>query len=250
ASALIRRRTANYVPAVIASTLMVKNPAHNGFEVEYEKPLAYDLVRLDRPVTLRSLAAAEGVDLEDLQRLNPELRTEVTPGGPGGYDIKGPAGTQAAVLTAFAAAPTAGPPRYRRYAAHRGDTIASVARRFKVSPAAVSSANGLPQTAPLKKGKVVLIPRAEPVRVASNSVKPSRGSSAIKPAKAKAKVADAAPVETAAKHYTVRGGDTLYRIAAKHGTTVAQLLAFNSLIAPGSIKPGDTLKIPARSRQN
>src|SRR5262249_58931560 len=103
---------------------------------------------------------------------------------------RGPAGPRPPVLPASAAAPTARPPSYRRYTAHRGDTIASVARRFKVSPAAVSSANGLPQTAPLKKGKVVLIPRAEPVRVASNSVKPSRGSSAIKPAKAKAQVAD------------------------------------------------------------
>ena len=250
ASGLIKPQTVNYVPGVIASTLIARNPAHYGFEVEYEKPLAYDLVRLDRPVTLRSLAAAEGVELEDLQRLNPELRTEVTPGGPGGYDIKVPVGSQVAVLTAFAAAPTARPPSYRRYTAHRGDTIASVARRFKLSPAAVSSANGLPQNASLKKGKVVLIPKPEPVRVASKSVKPSkasRASSGTDLAKVKPKTAPAEPVQTAAKHYTVRGGDTLYRIAVKHGTTVAQLLAFNSLIAPSTIKPGDTLKIPAKT---
>jgi membrane-bound lytic murein transglycosylase D len=248
ASGLIKPQTVNYVPAVIASTLIVRNPAHYGFEVEYEAPLDYDLVRIDRPVSLRSLAAAEGVDLEDLQKLNPELRTEVTPGGPGGYDLKVPVGAQVAVLTAFAAAPTARPPSYRRYTARRGDTIASVARKFKVAPASLSSANGLPQNASLKKGKVVLIPKAEPVRVASKSVKPASGSSATKQARAKPKTAPAAPVETAAKHYTVRGGDTLYRIAVKHGTTVAQLLAFNSLIAPGTIRPGDTLKIPAKTR--
>jgi membrane-bound lytic murein transglycosylase D len=248
ASGLIKPQTVNYVPAVIASTLIVRNPAHYGFEVEYEAPLDYDLVRIDRPVSLRSLAAAEGVDLEDLQKLNPELRTEVTPGGPGGYDLKVPVGTQVAVLTAFAAAPTARPPSYRHYTARRGDTIASVARKFKVAPASLSSANGLPQNASLKKGKVVLIPKAEPVRVASKSVKPASGSSATKQARVKPKTAPAAPVETAAKHYTVRGGDTLYRIAVKHGTTVAQLLAFNSLIAPGTIRPGDTLKIPTKTR--
>ena len=153
ASGLIKPQTVNYVPAVIASTLIAKNPSHYGFEVDYEEALDYDLVHLDRPVTLRSLAAAESVDLEDLQKLNPELRTEVTPGGPGGYDIKIPVGTQVAVLTAFAAAPTARPPSYRRYTARRGDTIASVARKFKVPPAAVSSANGLPQNAPPRRAR-------------------------------------------------------------------------------------------------
>ena len=247
ASGQIKPQTVNYVPGVIASTLIAKNPAHYGFEIEYEKPLAYDLVRLDRPVSLRHLAAAEDVSLEDLQMLNPELRTEVAPGGPGGYDMKVPVGAQVAVLTAFAAAPTAKPPTYRKYSARRGDTIASVAHRFHVSPAAVSAANGLPQNASLKKGKVVLIPRAEPVRVASKAVKPSRAASPTKVAKAKTRNPPAAPVHAAAKQYKVRGGDTLYAIAVKHGTTVAQLLAFNSLITPATIKPGDTLKIPAKS---
>jgi LysM repeat protein len=44
--------------------------------------------------------------------------------------------------------------------------------------------------------------------------------------------------------YRVRRGDTLYRIALRHGTTVARILAINSLPAPTSIKPGDRLKIP------
>jgi len=247
ASGQIKPQTQNYVPGVIASTLIAKNPSHYGFEVEYEKPLSYDVVRLDRPVSVRHLAAAEDVSLEDLQMLNPELRSEVTPGGPGGYDIKVPLGAQVSVLTAFAAAPTARPPSYRKYTAHRGDTIASVARRFHVSPASVSAANGLPQNASLKKGKVVLVPKPEPVRVASNTGKPSKSSAGTKAVKARSKTTEAAPVQAAAKQYKVRGGDTLYAIAVKHGTTVAQLLAFNSLIAPAVIKPGDTLKIPAKT---
>jgi membrane-bound lytic murein transglycosylase D len=244
ASGLIKPQTQNYVPGVIASTLIAKNPEHYGFQVDYEKSLAYDVIRLDRPVSLRSLAQAEGVDLEDLQTLNPELRTEVTPGGPDGYELKVPVGAQVAVLTAFASAPTARPPSYRKYAAHRGDTIASIARRFHVSPAALAVANSLPQNASLKKGKTILIPRAEPVRIAADSKKkPVRGGAvAVRPPKA-----SPPPAAVAAKNYKVRDGDTLYRIALKHGTTVAQLLAFNSLAAP-TIRPGDTLKIPAKAR--
>jgi len=250
ASGLIKPQTQNYVPAVIASTLIAKNPAHYGFEVEYEKPLNYDMVRLDRPVSLRHLAAARDVTLEDLQKLNPELRTEITPGGPGGYDLKVPTGAQVAVLAAFAESPTARQPSLRRYVARKGDTLARIARRFHLAPAALASANSFPQNASLKRGRTVLIPRAEPVRVASSSRKPARGkASGVRQAKAAPSAqAPARTTAVAAKHYKVRGGDTLYRIAVKHGTTVAQLLAFNSLAAPALIKPGDTLKIPARAR--
>jgi len=244
-SGLIKPQTQNYVPAVIASTLIARNPAHYGFEVEYEKPLAYDTVRLDRPVSLRNLAAAEGVTLEELQKLNPELRTEVTPAGPGGYDLKVPSGAQVAVLAAFADAPTARPPSYRRYIARKGDTLASIARRFRVAPASLAAANSLPLRAAVKRGRAVLIPRAEPVRVASHSKKPAK---VLAAKQRKAPTAGAPAVAVAAKHYKVRGGDTLYRIAVKHRTTVAQLLAFNSFAVAPVIKPGDTLKIPAKAR--
>jgi len=48
----------------------------------------------------------------------------------------------------------------------------------------------------------------------------------------------------AAKHYQVRTGDTLYRIAVRHGTTVAQILALNALPSWARIRPGDRIKIP------
>jgi membrane-bound lytic murein transglycosylase D len=245
ASGLLKPQTQNYVPAVIASTLIAKNPSHYGFEIEYEKPLAYEMVRLDRPVHLRHLVGPEGASLEDLQRLNPELRSDITPAGPGGYDLKVPAGAQIAVLTSFAAAPTAKPPTFRRYAARKGDTLASIARRFHATPASLAAANSLRMDVRLPRGRVVLIPRPEPVvRVASHTRKADKAP--VTRAVKRAKTAPAPAPEKQARNYRVRGGDTLYRIALKHGTTVAQLLAFNSLAAPSVIKPGDTLRIPAR----
>lgn len=240
ASGILKPQTVNYVPAVIAATLISKNPAHYGFDVDYEKPLEYDTVTLDRPVRLTHLAAGELVRVEDLQRLNPELRTEVTPKSGEGYVLKVPVGTRDAVQTAFADAPTARPPSYRRHVARRGETLASVAKRFRTTVADLAAANqSLPKSGKLRKGQVVVIPQAEVVTVARKK----------KAGGKKVGGADSKPeTQTASRHYRVRGGDTLFRIARKNGTTVERLMAANSLSDAGGIKPGDQLRIPIRSR--
>jgi len=56
----------------------------------------------------------------------------------------------------------------------------------------------------------------------------------------------APPAPAAAKSYRVKTGDTLYQIALRHGTTVAEILAINGLGGSGLIKPGDKLKIPSQ----
>ena len=63
---------------------------------------------------------------------------------------------------------------------------------------------------------------------------------AAKPAPAKA----AAPKATT---YKVRSGDTLDKIARKHGTTVAAIQSANGLGKSTNIRAGQTLKIPAKA---
>ncbi len=54
-------------------------------------------------------------------------------------------------------------------------------------------------------------------------------------------VSDVTPVST----YVVKAGDSLWAIARKHETTVAQLTAANNMNAKSSLKPGQKLLIPA-----
>jgi membrane-bound lytic murein transglycosylase D len=256
ASGLLKPQTQNYVPAVIASTLIARNPSHYGFDVQYEKPLEYDTVRLDRPVSLRHLAA-KTAPIEDLYRLNPELRGEITPAGSAGYELKVPPGAATTVLAAFEQAPTARPPSFRRYTVRKNESLASIARRFHVTAASLAAANSLRGNGKLSRGRLVLIPRPEPVvRAASHARKNKKGSvvtvashgrrnGKMRPAPAAKEIKTARAQVKQARNYKVRGGDTLYRIALRHGTSVASLLAFNSLAAPAAIKPGDTLRIPA-----
>jgi len=60
-------------------------------------------------------------------------------------------------------------------------------------------------------------------------------------------VASAGPTppeqSAATRTYTVRPGDTLSRIAARHGVTLAHLFSINGLGAQSVLRPGQVIRI-------
>ncbi|HEU5249067.1 MAG TPA: LysM peptidoglycan-binding domain-containing protein [Thermoanaerobaculia bacterium] len=244
ASGAIRPQTQNYVPAVIAATLIARNPVHYGFEVEYEAPMEYETVTLDRPVHLKHLAG-EDVQLEELRHLNPELKSSITPRQPEGYELKVPLGTREDIRLAFAGAPTAVFPIARRHVVRRGETLARIARRYGVSVASLASVNGLSRRGRIAKGRVLVVPGRHRVEARYASARKSRTAKAQKTLVASRSKTRPPGRRAQPKHYQVRSGDTLYRIALKHGTTVARILAVNSIPSWAKIRPGDRIRIPA-----
>jgi len=106
-----------------------------------------------------------------------------------------------------------------------------------------------PPAARVEGGHASTLPRIpEKVAVAHKTAAPKTSKKKTPPTKI-AQAAAPAPAskeaESSHKSYKVRTGDTLYRIAVRHGVTVAEILAVNSL-GGVSIRPGDTLRIPAK----
>jgi membrane-bound lytic murein transglycosylase D len=86
--------TKNYVPQMIAATLIAKNPEKFGFKgVPYLPPIQYDKVKVDDTTSLTAAAVACNVPSEEMQVLNPELRRGITPPGAGSYTLKIPKGS-------------------------------------------------------------------------------------------------------------------------------------------------------------
>jgi membrane-bound lytic murein transglycosylase D len=237
ATSAIRRQTKTYVPAYLASVLISKDPTHYGFDVVLEPPLDFETVRLDRPVDLRTLARCVELPVEDLQALNPELRLPVTPREPDGYDLKVPSGSREAVLLAFAASPTALLPSFKTHTARKGETLPRIARRYGVSLAALASANSLSPRARVARGQEILIPQRAAATAGPKGGKSKRG--AVKVAQARG---------SAPKSYRVKSGDTLYRIALRHGVTVAEIVAVNSLGGAAPLRAGDRIAIPSKGK--
>ena len=234
----IRKQTKNYVPAFLASVLISKNPSHYGFEVVPDPPLEFDTVRLERSISLEDLSKASQFPLEDLQSLNPELLTAVTPQQPEGYDLRIPDGTLETLSLVVAAIPTTRPPEFKTHVAKKGDTLPKIARRYGVTISSLASANSLTTRARLSRGQEIMVPeKAGKTSKASNPK--------VAAAKPKKTTKSAPPAPAAAKSYRVKTGDTLYQIALRHGTTVAEILAVNGLGGSAPIKPGDKLKIPS-----
>jgi hypothetical protein len=80
ANQCLPNETKNYVPQMIAATIIAKNPKKFGFKnVPYLPPLKYDQVRVDETTSLTAAAVAVNVPPEEMQALNPELLRGVTP---------------------------------------------------------------------------------------------------------------------------------------------------------------------------
>src|SRR5262249_5979053 len=101
----LRRETRDYVPAILAATLIAKQPQKYGFDVMPESAVATDVVPIDGQTDLRVLARLADVDPDDLRQLNPQLRRGATPPGTT-TDVRVPAGRGAALAEAYAALPS------------------------------------------------------------------------------------------------------------------------------------------------
>ena len=111
------------------------------------------------------------------------------------------------------------------YTIMKGDTFGAIAKKFHVTVKAITQANPGVEPTKLKVGQKIHIPAA-----------------------AAAAATDVGAMAAAAggeQLYTVKSGDSLYKIATQYGTTVKALRAANSL-KTDKIKVGDKLKIPAK----
>lgn len=115
------------------------------------------------------------------------------------------------------------------YTVVRGDSLWSVSKRNGISVRELASANGLAADAGLRLGQVLVVP----------------GKMVSAPAVSRTALAADTPSVT----YEIRPGDTLGKIAQRHGTTVARLKVFNGLTSD-MVRAGDTLAIPEAETQS
>ena len=90
------KETANYVPVIVALTIMAKNPKDYDLEnLDADRPMEYETMDLDTPTSLALIADAADRPVSEIQDLNPALLKSAAPAG---YQLRVPKGTLATVM--------------------------------------------------------------------------------------------------------------------------------------------------------
>ncbi len=225
-------QTENYVPLFIAALLIAKAPQRYGFDVpEQEKPLESDVVWIDEVVDLKLAAKCANTSYDTIKMLNPELVRSCTPPKIDRYPLKVPKGRGAFFVENYSKIPEAEKMAWHRHKVKKGESLWTIARRYGTSVQALLDANSIKKSNRLMPGQNLLIPvdRATADKIASSSR--SKSSSGAIPAK-----------------YTVKKGDSIYKIAKKLGVSKDELLSSNGLTSKSVIVPGQVLKVPGGTR--
>jgi len=157
---VLPKETRNYVPIILAVTIMAKNPQQYGLDdVVPDKAVPYDTVQIDYPVDLRLVAECVDVSASDLQELNPSLLRLTTPKNQE-FELHLPSGTKDRYLSAIAAIPPDMRVWWRYHTVAPGDTLASLARSYHSTRPAIAEANGLGAEEDLQAETKLIIPVA------------------------------------------------------------------------------------------
>ncbi len=158
---LLPRETMQYVPKFLGAVTVVKNAAAFGFDPPDENHPGLNAapVRVDRQISLETIAKLAGVDRDILAELNPALACKRVPLG--GYDINLPHGTLRKFQARYA---DLGPyhrdqhPEEGLHRVRQGESPASIARRYGVSVRALMRENGIRNPRKLRVNTKLRIP--------------------------------------------------------------------------------------------
>lgn len=224
------RQTMEFIPKVAAVLAILSDPERYGFNLPSPGPADYDVVEVNGPVTLSAVASLCGSSRDSLEALNPALLRGITPPGSDSFPLRVPPGTGKVCREELS--------KIRYHIVSRGETLSQIAARYDISVSSVARANAISNPHRIDPGVLLTIP---PVLVSTSAAK--AGTALTSAAKAGMALASAAGRAVDIIHYTVRPGDSLWRISAKFGTSVAQLARWNGLGDSHKIKPGQVLKV-------
>jgi membrane-bound lytic murein transglycosylase D len=205
--------TKNYVPEILAAIIIANHPTQYGFDdVTLDPPVLTDTVTINYSVDLRLVSDIVDAPVDELMALNPSVLRLATPPDTS-FDLRLPAGTSTLFGQRIAAIPEPKRNAWRYHRVAPDDTLASLAREYRVPEAELAAANQLHASDSIQGVESLVVP-----------------------------VAPAAAPSTRMLLYTARRGDTLVTIADRFGVSLNQLRRWNNTTGI-RVEPGRRLHV-------
>ena len=221
----IYQETRNYVPNILATILIAKNPEKYGFKgIRPDAPMSYDRVQVSSATSLQLVADAVDADVEHIRALNPELRRDITPRDEA-YNIRVPAGRSKQLAAILKRIPGDRRDTARVISVAPGEDLQAVATRTGYTAAQLQSMNS---GVDLKSTNKLVVPNSN-VRLTSwRRAKPGT------------------EPETASTLSKIRArkGDTIAKIAASRNLDVNEVARLNGIPAQIELRNGQEIKLP------
>lgn len=223
----LRPETRDYVPKLIAASLIAKDPKRYGFDsITPLPPLVFDEITVPDATGLDVLAQLADTTPSALMELNPQYIRGVTPPDRQ-VIVRVPRGSGPKVLQRYAALPPSERVNFLEHVVRKGETLSLIGQRYGVSVGLIRAANGNVRPERLRIGQRLVIPvsRAARGRAQAGFVPPpSNGVSGV-------------------RVHVVRAGDTLWKLAQLYNVTVGQLRSWNQLGSEDLLRVGQRLRV-------
>jgi membrane-bound lytic murein transglycosylase D len=222
----IAQETRNYVPNILATILIAKNPEKYGFKgIRPDPPMAYDVVQVSNATSLQLVAESTDASVDSIRSLNPELRRDTTPRGEA-YNVRVPGGKGKQFLALLKRIPSERRDSARVISVAPGEDLQQVANRTGVSLGQLQAMNS-----------------GVDLKTTSKLVVPSSG---IKLASwQRAKPGTTESTSSALTKVRARKGDTIARIAAARNLDANEVARLNGVTADVELRAGQEVKLPA-----
>ncbi len=227
----IAQETKNYVPNILATILIAKNPEKYGFRnISRDPAMAYDIVQVPNATSLQLIAQATDTSVDYLREINPELRRDTTPRGEA-YHVRIPGGKAKQFVAVLNRIPANARESAAIVSVAPGEDLEAVARRTGISLTELQKLNGGANTA---LGPKIVVPKSSNVQQVA-LVRP-------KPVSAQP------TASTAVTQYRVRAGDTIAKIADRYNFSPEAVARLNNGIDPNAeLQSGQYIKLPSTS---
>ncbi|MFH2124359.1 MAG: LysM peptidoglycan-binding domain-containing protein [Pseudomonadota bacterium] len=220
--------TKRYVPKLIASIIIAKNPEQYGFtDIQPEAPYSYDTLEVGPGLTLDAVAMISNCDRKTIDRLNQELSTDKTPLNQSSYTIKIPFGSKNLASKNLPRLHRIATIDYKTHTIRKGESLSQVCNRYDINKTTLLKVNNL-RNKKLVSGQRLRIP----YQTVRYQLLPEGSNQAI-----------AAATQDNLILHRIQKGESISQIARKYKVPAELIVSWNDLPSSHNIRAGQQLSL-------